>query len=113
MRQLETFQLILLRRPAEAPEYDEATLESIQQQHLAHYDALRSDGRLVTFGPVLEQPDVSLRGIAVFAVGSVDEARALAETDPAVAAGRLAVEAMTYLTAPGSLTPPGIPIALG
>jgi hypothetical protein len=32
---------------------------------------------------VLDQPDERLRGIAIFAAGSVDRARELANTDPA------------------------------
>jgi uncharacterized protein YciI len=112
-RALERYELVLLRRPVPASEYDDATLERIQAEHLAHYDGLRERGLVVAFGPVLDQPDELLRGIAVFAVGTVDEARALAEGDPAVVAGRLEVEAMTFLTAPGGLGVPGIPIVLG
>jgi len=37
----------------------------------------------------MDQVDETLRGIGVYNVGSLDEARALAETDPAVVAGRL------------------------
>jgi len=43
----------------------------------------------------------------------LDEAQRLAEADPAVVAGRLRVEAMTFLTAPDSLARPGIPLVLG
>jgi hypothetical protein len=41
-------------------------------------------------GPFLE--DGQLRGIYVFAVESVEEARKLTETDPAIQAGRLRME---------------------
>ena len=34
---LEAFELVLLRRPGNAPDYDEAELERIQQEHLAHH----------------------------------------------------------------------------
>ena len=109
MRQLERYQLVLLWRPARSPEFDDATLDRLQEQHLAHYDGLRESGEVVSFGPVLDQPDALLRGIVLFGVESVERARTLAEADPMVPAGRLRVEAMTYLTAPGGLGRPGIP----
>lgn len=112
-RRLERYQLVLLWRPVPAPELDEAALDRIQAEHLAHYDALRARGVVASFGPVLDQPDELLRGIVIFALDSLDEARRLAEADPAVAAGRLRVEAMTFLTAPDSLARPGIPLVLG
>ena len=34
---LEAFELVLMRRPGNAPDYDEAELERIQQEHLAHH----------------------------------------------------------------------------
>ena len=43
-----------------------------------------------------------------FETGSVAEARALAEADPAVKAGRLRVEMMTWYTEKGALAFPGV-----
>jgi hypothetical protein len=48
---LSEFQLVLLRAPAGAPEYDEPAENRIQREHLAFYQALRADGRVVTNGP--------------------------------------------------------------
>src|ERR1700733_11228176 len=110
--QLERFQLILLRRPADPPEYDEAETDRIQREHLAFYAGLRAAGHVVTNGPVLDQPDENLRGIAIFATESVDRARELANTDPAVQAGRLEVEAMTWLCPPGTMISGGIPVTV-
>ena len=59
---LEAFELVLLRRPGNAPDYDEAELERIQQEHLAHHARLRDSGHVVTNGPVIEPPDSSLAG---------------------------------------------------
>ena len=112
MIRLEAYQLILLRRPADAPAYDDETLDRIQAEHLAFYAGLRASGDVLTNGPMHLQPDESLRGIAIYTAATLDEARRLAETDPAVVAGRLAVEAMTYLTEPGTMIRPGIPIQL-
>lgn len=109
---LHGFQLILLRRPGNAPSYDDAAAEQIQRGHLAFYSSMREAGHVVTNGPVLDQPDEALRGIAIFATESVDRARELANTDPAVQAGRLEVEAMTWLCPPGTMISAGIPVTV-
>ena len=49
-------------------------------------------GLVVTNGPLADQPDESLRGLTFYRTGSLADARRLAEADPAVEAGRLAVE---------------------
>jgi uncharacterized protein YciI len=104
---LETFELVLLRRPSNARTHDDETLDRIQQEHLAYHASLREAGHVVTNGPVLDQPDESLRGLTFYRTGSIDEARRLAEQDPAVLAGRLEVEVMTWLCPPGTMTRPG------
>jgi len=104
---LEAFELVLLRRPENPPDYDDAELERIQREHLAHHDRLRADGHVVTNGPVIEQPDPSLRGLTFYRTGSLEESRRLAEADPAVRAGRLAVEIMTWYCPPGTMRKPG------
>jgi uncharacterized protein YciI len=62
----------------------------LQKAHLANIARLGEEGKLVLAGPFLE--DGQLRGIYVFAVESVEEARKLTETDPAIQAGRLRME---------------------
>jgi uncharacterized protein len=108
--QLEEYQLVILRRPPTAPDLDEETLDRLQAEHLAYLGTLRDEGRIVTNGPVLDQPDESLRGLVFYRVESVEEARALAERDPSVVAGRLAVEAMTWWCPAGSMALPGRPV---
>jgi uncharacterized protein YciI len=109
---LEAYELVLLRRAFDAPEYDDATLEEIQRQHLAFWADLRARGLVATNGPVLDQPDETLRGLSFLRTGSLDQARALSLEDPAVKAGRLAVEVMTWWCPPGSLTLAGTPITI-
>jgi uncharacterized protein YciI len=109
---LEAFELVILRRPADAPSYDEDTLDRIQRDHLAYLESLRAAGHIATNGPVLDQPDESLRGLAIYRTGSVEEARRLAEQDPAVLAGRIEVEVMTWWTRPGTLARPGQPVSV-
>ena len=65
-------------------------------------------GYAVVAGPFGDQDDERLRGLVLYRVGSVDEARRLAEADPAVQAGRLEVEVMTWYTEKGALAFPGV-----
>lgn len=109
---LHGFQLILLRRPDRAASYDDDTVDRIQRDHLAFYAAMREAGHVVTNGPVRDQPDEALRGMAIFATESLGRARELATTDPAVQAGRLEVEAMSWLCPPGTMVADGIPVRI-
>jgi uncharacterized protein len=104
---LEAFELVFLRRPASAPDYPEAELDRIQREHLAYHARLRESGQVVTNGPVVGPPDPSLRGLTFYRTGSLEEARRLAEDDPAVRAGRLAVEIMTWYCPPATMSRPG------
>jgi len=94
--QLEAFELVLLRRPQDATSYADETLARIQRQHLDFHERMRAEGKVLTNRPVVDQPDESLRGLAFYRVGSLEAAREYAETDPAVVAGRLSVEVMTW-----------------
>jgi uncharacterized protein len=105
--ELEAFELVMLRRPALPREYDEETAGRIQREHLAFHAALRERGEVVTNGPVLDQPDESLRGLTFYRVGSLERARELAEQDPAVRAGRLEVHVMTWWCPAGTMLRPG------
>jgi uncharacterized protein len=109
---LEAFELVLLRRPEDAPDYDDAELERIQREHLAHHARLRVSGEVVTNGPVIEPPDPALRGLTSYRTGSLEESRRLAEADPAVRAGRLSVEIMTWYCPLGTMSRPGRPVTV-
>jgi uncharacterized protein len=109
---LEAFELVLLRRPANPTDYPDDELERIQREHLTYHAELRATGQVVTNGPVDGQPDPSLRGLTFYRTGSLDLARELAEADPAVLAGRLAVEIMTWYCPPGTMSRPGRAVTL-
>lgn len=64
--------------------------EAIQKAHMDNIYRLAETKKLVVAGPFGD--DGTLRGIFVFKVASLAEAKALAETDPAVQAGRLALD---------------------
>ncbi|HUD39453.1 MAG TPA: YciI family protein [Streptosporangiaceae bacterium] len=105
--ELEAFELVFLRRPENPAAHPDEVLERIQEEHLAYLASLRASGQAVTSGPVMDQADGSLRGVTIFRTGSLDESRRLAEADPAVQAGRLVPEIMTWLCPPGTMTKPG------
>jgi uncharacterized protein len=109
---LEQFQFVLLRRPPGAPEYDATTLAQLQTEHVEFYAGLRAAGHAVTNGPFLEQPDPALRGLAVFAVDSLDRALELASEDPLVRAGRIALEPMLWWAPAGTMVRSGMPVRL-
>jgi uncharacterized protein YciI len=104
---LEAFELVLLRRAGNAPACDGDVLRRIQDEHLAYHARLREDGHIVTNGPVSDQVDSSLRGLTFYRTGSLAQSRQLAEADPAVQAGRLTAEIMTWYCPPGTMIQPG------
>ena len=75
--------------------------EALQKAHLANINRLAEMKKLVVAGPFGD--DTPLRGIFVFKVASIDEARALTETDPAVQAGRLVMDVHPWLVPEGVL----------
>ena len=109
---LEAFELVLLRRPEDATAYADDVLERIQHEHLAYHARLREGGQVVTNGPVGDQTDETLRGLTFYRTGSLAQSRHLAEADPAVRAGRLTVEIMTWYCPPGTMSRPGRAVSL-
>jgi uncharacterized protein YciI len=98
---LTTAYLALLTRGAKwTPEKTPAT-EQLQKDHIANIVRLAEMKKLVVAGPFGDNGQ--LRGIFVFKVASIDEARALTETDPAVQAGRLAIDIHPWMVPEGVL----------
>ena len=62
----------------------------LQQEHLKNILRLSENGTLIVAGPFLDNQEI--RGIFIFNVESVEEARKIAETDPAVKAGTLILD---------------------
>jgi len=94
---------VLLRTPEDAPDLPQAELDAIQERHRGHLAALAEAGKLVGAGPFSEQADESLRGLCFYATGP-EEARELASRDPAVRAGRLQADVMTWWTQRGTVS---------
>jgi uncharacterized protein YciI len=75
--------------------------EELQKAHLANIYRLAEMKKLVVAGPFGD--NTPLRGIFVFRVASIDEARELAGPDPAVQAGRLKIDMHPWLVPDGIL----------
>ncbi|HZS09563.1 MAG TPA: SUMF1/EgtB/PvdO family nonheme iron enzyme [Blastocatellia bacterium] len=91
---LDHYQFVLLRRgPNWAAERTPET-ERIQEGHMAHIHRMAEAGKLLAAGPMGD--DGELRGIFIFRAASIDEVNALAAADPAVKAGRLKIEALSW-----------------
>jgi uncharacterized protein len=100
--------LVLLVRPPDAPELSEQEADALQDAHLAFRADLREQGFLLGGGPLLDQDDERLRGISVMSVDP-DTARELCNADPAVRAGRLAVQVMTWMVPAGNVRFDNVP----
>jgi uncharacterized protein YciI len=101
--ELERYSFVLLRRGPRADEFPEDELDRLQMAHLAHLDAMKECGALAVAGPFSEQPDETWRGFCLYTL-ELEEARRLAESDPSVQAGRMAVEVFTWWTKKGAIS---------
>ena len=96
----QTFLAFLTRGEKWTPEKTPAT-EEIQKGHMANINKLAEMKKLVAAGPFGDNG--RLRGIFVFRVGSLEEAKLLTATDPAVQAGRLAMDIHPWMVPEGVL----------
>jgi uncharacterized protein len=110
--EFEVYTLVLLRRPADAPEMSDAELDALQTRHLAYRANLRREGVLVANGPLGEQSDVRMRGLSIFAC-DLHEAKRLSDGDPSVQAGRLAYDVMEWWVAAGTMAFPDVKRPVG
>ena len=78
-------------------------LVKLQEQHLAHLSKMFEDKKMCIAGPLLDNTEV--RGICVYNTSTFEEAKTLAESDPAVKAGRLMVEIHPWYAAKGTSLP--------
>ena len=72
------------------PPADSAERVNLQRQHLKNIIRMAEEGKLILAGPFMDIGEV--RGIYIFDVRTIEEARALTETDPAIQAGSLMME---------------------
>jgi uncharacterized protein YciI len=77
-------------REGKAKRPDAKAMEALQTGHLKNIMRLGDEGKLVLAGPFMD--DQAMRGIFVFNVATVEEAKKLVETDPLISGGFLDVE---------------------
>lgn len=74
--------------PNKSPTPD--SVKTLQAAHMANITRLAEEGYLVMAGPFLDNG--TIRGIYIFDVKDIEEARKLTATDPAIKAGTLVME---------------------
>ena len=108
----DVYTVVVLQRPADAPEMSDDELDELQARHLAYRSELKQKGLLAANGPFDEQSDETYRGMSIFACDPVAAAR-LSDADPSVVAGRLAYDVMEWWVAAGSLAFPLLDAPVG
>lgn len=83
---------------------DSATAAQLQEGHMANITRLYNEGKIKVAGPFGDNGN--WRGIFIFDCETEEEVKQLLNSDPAIAAGRLAYELHPWYTAPiGSFVP--------
>jgi len=95
--EMTTYYLVLLYRGPKSTGEATPETQKIQDAHMANIRQMADAGKLIMAGPMGD--DSKLRGIFVLRAGSLQEAQALADADPAVKAGRLVPEVHPWYTA--------------
>lgn len=86
---MKTYVMAFLKRGPNRSQ-DSITAANLQRSHLENITKLANAGKLVLAGPFLDTGD--LRGIYIFDVATIEEAKKLTETDPAIQQGSLVME---------------------
>lgn len=86
---MKQYVLVFLKRGPNRSQ-DSVTRVKLQEAHMANINRLANEGKLLLAGPMMQ--DEEIRGIYLFDVKTLEEAKALTETDPAIQAGSLILE---------------------
>jgi uncharacterized protein YciI len=97
--EMDNYVVGFLRKGPKWSAEDTAERARIQEGHMAHIRSMGETGKLVVAGPFSDEGD--LRGMFIFGVSSVEEARKMAEGDPAVQSGRLVLELHPWFAGKG------------
>lgn len=100
---LSAYYLCLLRKGPTWTGEETPEVERLSGQHLAYLGQLIAAGKIIVAGPV---DDNELRGFSIYRTATLAEARALAEADPGVQAGRFVVDMYRWFTPSGVLPVP-------
>ena len=89
-RGMKKYVMAFLLRGDRVAEYTPEQRQEIQAGHMANISKMADMGKLIVAGPFFGNDD--LRGIYIFDVQTLEEAKALTETDPAIQAGVLKMD---------------------
>ena len=101
--EFDSFIVVLLVRPPNAPEIEKTELDRLQAQHLANIKRLAEEGKILKAGPFEDYSGRNVRGMFILKTASLEEARAWVATDPSVKRGRLVPEFLKWYVEKGSL----------
>jgi uncharacterized protein YciI len=101
--QFDSFMLVLLLRPPNAPDIPKPELDQLQEQHMANIRRLHAEGKLLKAGPTEDQSGRNVRGIFILTTDSVEKARGWVGSDPLIKRGRLVAEYLKWYVEKGSL----------
>lgn len=87
---MKKYVIAFLYRGDRVSDYSEAERAEIQKGHMANIIKLAEEGKMVLAGPFFGNEE--LRGLFFFSVESLEEAKVLTESDPAVKAGVLKMD---------------------
>lgn len=102
---LDRYELLVLRIGDKAEGMQPDERRRLQAQHVAYLFELQRSGKLLAAGAVASS---SITGLGFFALGSIEEVRALAAKDPSVVAGLDAADVLTFMCPKGSLAFPNV-----
>jgi uncharacterized protein YciI len=89
---------VMLKRGIRRDEIkDTAVINQLQKGHMDNIGRLAKEGKLLVAGPFGDNGD--WRGIFILDTETIEEAKALLQTDPAIAAGRLDYDIHPWWTA--------------
>jgi len=89
-RGMRPYVLVILKTgPKRMPDGD--ARKAMFAGHFANMERLAKEGKLVLAGPFTEDP-AEWRGLFIFAVASIEEAKALTATDPVIVSGEMVAE---------------------
>jgi len=101
LAELKTYYFGLISRGAKWTAERTPETDKLQAGHMANINAMAKAGKLVIAGPFDNAGNYA--GVFVFKVDTLEEAKALSAGDPAVIAGRLAVDVHPWMVLKGSL----------
>lgn len=100
---MKKYYMVLLLANPDKESLDSIQVATIQQAHLDNISKLGKEGKIVMAGPMGDDGD--LRGIFVMDCSSLEEAKELVNTDPAIKKKRMLFEVHPWWVAKGSKLP--------